>query len=96
MSDGVLIPTPTVTELADAAVRSIEAGRAAASILTQIDADFATPDALATQLQALLAAEEPRHHGDILSGFLRPVQKRVEASAEFKRNLDSMRGPFVV
>ncbi|WP_369051147.1 hypothetical protein [Burkholderia gladioli] len=94
MTDGVLIPTPTVTELADAAVRSIEAGRAAANILTQIDAGFAAPDALATQLQALLTAEEPQHHGDVLSGFLRPVQKRVEASADFVRELSHLRTPF--
>ncbi|MDC6132406.1 hypothetical protein PPH41_32020 [Burkholderia gladioli] len=94
MSDGMLIPTPTVTELADAAVRSIEAGRAAASILTQIDAGFATPDALATQLQALLAAEEPQHHGDILSGFLRPVQKRLEGPATLARELAYLRTPF--
>jgi len=96
MNDGALIPTPTVTDLADAAVRSIEAGRAAATILTQVDAGFATPDALAKLLHSLLAAEEPQHHGDILAGFLRPVQKRLEASAEFKRNLASMRSPFAV
>ncbi|KVD48632.1 hypothetical protein WS61_07375 [Burkholderia sp. ABCPW 11] len=96
MSDGVLIPTPTVTELADAAVRSIEAGRAAATILAQIDADTAAPDALAAQLLVLLAAEEPQHHGDILTGFLRPVQKRLEEPAARLRDLAYLRSPFAV
>ncbi|RQU92478.1 hypothetical protein [Burkholderia cenocepacia] len=96
MSDGVLIPTPTVTELADAAVRSIEAGRAAAAILAQIDADTAAPDALAVQLLAMLAAEEPQHHGDILTGFLRPVQKRIEEPAARLRDLAYLRSPFAV
>lgn len=94
MTDGVLIPTPTVTDLADAAVRSIEAGRAAATVLAQIDAGFAAPDALAALLQALLAAEEPQHHGDILTGFLRPVQKRLEGPATLARELAYLRTPF--
>ena len=96
MSDGVLIPIPTVTDLADAAVRSIEAGRAAATILAQIDADTAAPDALAAQLLALLAVEEPQHHGDILTGFLRPVQKRIEEPAARLRDLAYLHSPFAV
>lgn len=94
MSDGALIPAPTVTELADAAVRTIEAGRAAATILAQIDADTAAPDALAVQLLALLAAEEPPHHGDILTGFLRPVQKRLEETGARLRDPAYLRSPF--
>ncbi|RRA01108.1 hypothetical protein [Burkholderia cepacia] len=96
MTNGNPVTLPHVPDLAEAALRNIQAGRAADEILTLIDAGSAAPDALAARLLSLLAAADPEHHVDIVQGFLRPVQKRVEASAEFKRNLDSMRGPFVV
>jgi len=96
MTNGNPVTLPHVPDLAEAALRNIQAGRAADEILTLIDAGSAAPDALAARLLSLLAAADPEHHVDIVQGFLRPAQKRLEAPATLVRDLAYLRSPFAV
>ena len=67
--------------LVDGAMRNIAAGRSAHGVLRDIDLGVGRPDELAEQLLALLVGADDAHRADIVKGFLRPIEKRIEGAA---------------
>lgn len=81
MSTAAISPITAAGRLVDSAMRNVEAGRSAHAILREIEAGIARPDELAERLLALLIGADDAHRLDIVTGFLRPVQKRLESNA---------------
>lgn len=73
------IPAPVEPErLIDGAMRNINAGRAAHELLREIDAGTARPDDLANRLLELIVGTDDKHRADVVRGFCRPFEKRIE------------------
>lgn len=71
-------PPAAPGNIADQALRTVNAGDAAQNALRDIDNGTARPDQLADQLLALLVGVDDTYRADVVKGFLRPIAKRLE------------------
>lgn len=72
-------PRPSVSSTSQA-LCNVAARDASLGVLRDCDVGTARPDELAERLLALLVGVEDAHRIDVVKGFLRPIQKRIEQS----------------